>query len=651
MIRRAAPTNIAGLVARFRTHRDWSVCSNRWTSPTFNGAVTPRAGIITAPDGSHWAHNFKASSNSYLDFGAPSIALLKAITVVAWVKIDSLPGAYGCWFSSKPATSGYIRSDGKLALYLSTDTTGPSYDPGTITLSTGRWYHLAFSYDAVVGGAGYVDGVLDGTTSASNNLRTLSNTVRFGVDDGGQYFDGTIDDLRIYNRVLSKGEIIGLRTEAFQPTQDIETIALEGGLVLPASAFDQAQRARRPGSWGPRRGPLTGKAYVEYQPPQPPLPQQPDPYEQRRRALRSPRRGPQTGKAYVEYQPPLPPDPQRPDPYEQRRRRPGGWSPKRGPLTGKGYVELRYGPLNDFIVIDLADLPLTGGDITVNDVAPSDTINVTATDLPLAGGTIAVDDKQFIVATDLPLAGGTVSVDDKQFITATDLPLAGGTVAVDDKQFITATDLPLSGGTVAVDDKQFITATDLPLSGGTVSVDDKQFIVATDLPLNGGAIAVDDKQFFTSTDLPLSGGDITVSDPAPGSDTIGITAADLALFGGELDAIDPVVVPPEVTGAPSGVWRAGRRGGRGSGLVLRRLKKKIDTLEEQLQELGVEPGEATPWVEAFPEVPAIAREDAAPEPDLAARIHAIAAKLEAAREELARMEEEEMAAVLLLLHP
>src|SRR6266487_1145308 len=494
MIRRAAPTNIAGLVARFRTHRDWSVGSNRWASPIFNGTIKPAAGIRPAADGSTWAHHFKAADSSYLDFGTPGIALLPAMSVALWAKIDSFPSlgvGYACFFTSRPAASLYVKNTGELALYFYCGGGGaPAYDIGSNTLTTGRWYHLAFTYNAADGGVGYIDGAVDGTTISNGDLDVASNNVRFGDDTLGRYFDGVIDDLRIYNRALSKAEIIALRAEAFQPTPGIERIALEGGQVLLPPSFDQ--RLRRPGSWGPRRGPLTGKAYVEYQPPQPPLPQQPDPYEQRRRALRSPRRGPQTGKAYVEYQPPLPPDPQRPDPYEQRRRRPGGWSPKRGPLTGKGYVELRYGPLNDFIVIDLADLPLTGGDITVNDVAPSDTINVTATDLPLAGGTIAVDDKQFIVATDLPLAGGTVSVDDKQFITATDLPL--------------------SGGAVAVDDKQFIVSTDLPLSGGVVSVDDKQFIVATDLPLNGGTIAVDDKHFIISTDLPLSGGDITISD-------------------------------------------------------------------------------------------------------------------------------------------
>jgi len=145
----------------------------------------------------------------------------------------------------------------------------------------------------------------------------------------------------------------------------------------------------------------------------------------------------------------------------------------------------------------------------------------------------------------------------------------------------------------------------------------------------------------TLTASASTGGDINASAV--------LTQDDFSLLA---DGTTPFIAPPppEVTGAPGGVWRAGRRGGRGSGLVLRRLKKKIETLEEQLQELRVEQGEATPWVEAFPDVPAIAREEAASEPDLAARIHAIAAKLEAARAELARIEEEEEMAALLLLH-
>ncbi|HYT45355.1 MAG TPA: hypothetical protein VEP90_23710, partial [Methylomirabilota bacterium] len=62
--------------------------------------------------------------------------------------------------------------------------------------------------------------------------------------------------------------------------------------------------------------------------------------DQRRRVIfHSPRRGPLTGKAYIELQPPLPPTPQQPDPYEQRAARP--WRrPNRGPFSRRGYIEV-----------------------------------------------------------------------------------------------------------------------------------------------------------------------------------------------------------------------------------------------------------------------------------------------------------------------
>src|SRR6266516_5122949 len=136
MIRRAAPTNIAGLVARFRTHRDWSAGSNRWASPVFNGTIKPAAGIRPAADGSTWGHHFKAADSSYLDYGTPGIALLPAATVAFWVKIDSLPADYACPFSAQPALSWYLTSSGKSAVYLTTTGGAPGYDPGaSIVLS------------------------------------------------------------------------------------------------------------------------------------------------------------------------------------------------------------------------------------------------------------------------------------------------------------------------------------------------------------------------------------------------------------------------------------------------------------------------------------------------------------------------------------
>jgi hypothetical protein len=88
------------------------------------------------------------------------------------------------------------------------------YTPnGSLSLST--WHHVAMTYDGSSTAAGvhiYIDGVnqtlsvhADGLASSILN----SNDMMVGVDAGfgGTYCSGTLDDVRIYNRVLSAAEV------------------------------------------------------------------------------------------------------------------------------------------------------------------------------------------------------------------------------------------------------------------------------------------------------------------------------------------------------------------------------------------------------------------------------------------------------------
>jgi hypothetical protein len=82
--------------------------------------------------------------------------------------------------------------------------------------SSGVWHHLAIIYDKTQAAnaqtALYIDGVLQTPTS---HLNTAQNTNGFGNNPlylfsraGSQFFNGgEMDDLRIYNRALSAGEI------------------------------------------------------------------------------------------------------------------------------------------------------------------------------------------------------------------------------------------------------------------------------------------------------------------------------------------------------------------------------------------------------------------------------------------------------------
>lgn len=83
---------------------------------------------------------------------------------------------------------------------------GPTYN---ITLGTSNWYHIAMTYDGS-NIRGYVNGALvAGPTAASGNgSGTTAPLINVGI--AGTNTAGIIDDLAIFNRALTAGEILSI---------------------------------------------------------------------------------------------------------------------------------------------------------------------------------------------------------------------------------------------------------------------------------------------------------------------------------------------------------------------------------------------------------------------------------------------------------
>ena len=86
------------------------------------------------------------------------------------------------------------------------------YAESTTSLTTGEWYHLAGSYDSSTGIIKvYINGLEAGSTTLSgltSYIITVSSaTVRIGAT-ATEYFDGQIDDVRIYNYARTAAQIM-----------------------------------------------------------------------------------------------------------------------------------------------------------------------------------------------------------------------------------------------------------------------------------------------------------------------------------------------------------------------------------------------------------------------------------------------------------
>ena len=102
----------------------------------------------------------------------------------------------------------YINDQNKLGIYCYYDNTD-----GTIAISNNTWNHVVATYDGTNCKL-YVNGVLDFTTAKT--LNTGNGEFRIGGvnwNNGGEFFPGDIDQIRIYDSAISAADVTTLYKE------------------------------------------------------------------------------------------------------------------------------------------------------------------------------------------------------------------------------------------------------------------------------------------------------------------------------------------------------------------------------------------------------------------------------------------------------
>ena len=152
-------------------------------------------------------------SNDYVNIPKPT---LNSFTIEYWVKSTQASPSGTQWYQGNGIVDvevgggttdfGTVLLNNKLAFGVGNpDITIQS----TTSINTGNWIHVAATWDGTTGEMKlYINGVLEASTIGATGTRSAPPSIRIGsIQTGINYFNGTIDELRIWNSVRSQSDI------------------------------------------------------------------------------------------------------------------------------------------------------------------------------------------------------------------------------------------------------------------------------------------------------------------------------------------------------------------------------------------------------------------------------------------------------------
>ncbi|QKR99856.1 LamG domain-containing protein [Sphingomonas sp. CL5.1] len=205
--------------AYFRLTDPAAGSTNGSYNTTYQGSVATGAGAPLASDPGNTGAVFDGVNNgnpgmisTSLSGGVPGMG-----TILAWVNLAALPGTTGTFQYVAGESQGgndfdlQFETDNALRFYTGGgENTAFTADPTTLV---GQWHLIAATYDSTLGSNSfrdiYWDGALGaGYTGVVNGADKSSPfTIGYSSAFGGREFDGSIDEVAVYNRALSASDI------------------------------------------------------------------------------------------------------------------------------------------------------------------------------------------------------------------------------------------------------------------------------------------------------------------------------------------------------------------------------------------------------------------------------------------------------------
>ena len=197
----------AGMVAHWRLENDVTDSAGNIDGTLMNGA-----GFTTDAVEGSYALVLKSSQQQYVDFGNPPELPdgRSPRSMCAWAKTNTIAAGWR-WIAA------YGSEGTSLAMFIGMNGTslyGGGYGDDVYVngfWDVDAWHHICLTYDGSMARL-YADG--EEVTSAAKNWNLVQNRAHIGrqVNNYLEFWDGLIDDVRIYDYVLSATEVKRLAT-------------------------------------------------------------------------------------------------------------------------------------------------------------------------------------------------------------------------------------------------------------------------------------------------------------------------------------------------------------------------------------------------------------------------------------------------------
>lgn len=155
-----------------------------------------------------------------------SLQVTGDLSICCWFNLDNTSGIQALVAKRDSGGSNYVLyvnyESGKLSSF-----DGSALRDDTTSLSTNTWYHGAVVIDSGTSTKFYINGSLS-STQASSTITSNDADLLFGQDTFGSDFEGKLDDVVIYDRILTASEVSDIKGGTFPASGLLGKWTIEG---------------------------------------------------------------------------------------------------------------------------------------------------------------------------------------------------------------------------------------------------------------------------------------------------------------------------------------------------------------------------------------------------------------------------------------